>query len=37
MESLLNILILTLCAAGALVMLVALGALVALCIELLKD
>ena len=37
MESFLNILLLTLCLAGAFVMLIALGALVALCIELLKD
>ena len=37
MESFLNVLLLTVMLAGALVMLVALGALVALCIELLKD
>jgi len=37
MESFLNILLLTLCIAGALVMMIALGALVALCIEFLKD
>jgi len=37
MESLLNILLLTLLTAGCLVMLIALGALVALCIEFVKD
>jgi hypothetical protein len=37
MESFLNILLLTLCLVGGVVMLIALVAMIGLCIELLKD